>query len=147
MLEKLLAHQAERGGHEAADPQVMQDIVHSLPLWLEARLNPTMVSAGAILGLSPGDVLVLDHRITQPATVFVAESPIFKGHIGRRGSRLAVAITDEPFLGKTRMRRQPTEAPADPARAHDEQAASEARVREHDARDSEPSPGTVLTAG
>jgi flagellar motor switch protein FliM len=147
MLEKLLAHQAERGGPDGADPQVMQGIVSRLPIWLEARLNPTMVSAGSILGLNPGDVLVLDHRITQPATVYVADSPVFKGHIGRRGSRLAIAITEEPFQRSDRLPSQPITNVGNSASAHDDLAEHEGTAREHDARDSESSPGSVLTTG
>jgi flagellar motor switch protein FliM len=146
MLERIAAHQAEHGRGDQADPQVMQDIAHRLAVCLEARLNPTMISAGTIVGMKPGDVLVLDHRITHPATVYIAESPVFKGHIGRRGSRLALAIAGEPFVGFDGPRAPVSPNVVNRAGPHDGDAPTDGTEREHDARDSESGSGPVLAA-
>lgn len=96
MLERMLAHAAERAGAET-DPSLMVSIVQQLPVQLEAHLASTTMPAGAVAALATGDVLVLDHRITQPATVSVAGTPVLRGHLGRRGSRLAISVSDHPF--------------------------------------------------
>lgn len=95
MLEQLLNHSAERSGDQ--DPSLMQGVVEKVPVTLHATLNPIRMSAAAVAALSPGDVVVLDHRVGQPAVVSVGSMPLLRGHLGRRGARLAIAVSDHPF--------------------------------------------------
>ncbi|MEZ5257738.1 MAG: FliM/FliN family flagellar motor switch protein [Ilumatobacteraceae bacterium] len=96
LLEKLASHNADRTAGDG-NTRVMDGVIRTIPLFVEARLEPTFLPASAIAGLKVGDVIVLDHRLTEPATVAVAGRSLFRGHIGRRGSRLALAVTDDPF--------------------------------------------------
>ena len=75
----------------------MEPLVHQLPLTIEAQLNATPVPAAMIASLSPGDVIVLDHRMNRPATAVVNGTPLFTGHLGRRGRRFAIAVDWHPF--------------------------------------------------
>jgi flagellar motor switch protein FliM len=152
MLERMLAHAAERAGAET-DPSIMVGITHQLQVQLEAHLHSTTMSAGAVAGLAPGDVLVLDHRITQPATVSVAGTPVLRGHLGRRGSRLAISVSEHPFVDPPADAPSPMPAVADPAgpvtargphgpgQWSDDDAGL--HPREHDARAADPSASAV----
>ncbi len=145
MLEKLASHNVEKVGAEF-DSVLMDQVVRRIPLSVEAHLAPTLVSAGSIAALSVGDVLVLDHRITQPANVTVAGRHLFTGHIGRRGSRLAVAVAETPFpgnrgpLGLDGLQSSDQLDGTD----HDGQGLHDGEVREHDARGNDAVAGTVL---
>jgi hypothetical protein len=96
----------------------------------------------------PGDVIVLDHRAGQPALVSVGDIAILRGHLGRRGSRLAIAVSEHPFVDPpVRSAHSPLlqgpVAPAGPSAttgqhgyaemAHD--ATTHDSERQHDARD------------
>lgn len=146
MLEKLASHNVEKVGAEF-DSALMDQVVRNIPLSVEARLAPTLMSAGSIAGLTVGDVLVLDHRITQPANVTVAGRHLFKGHIGRRGSRLAVSVAETPFpeirgpLGLDGLQSSDQLDGPD----HDGPGLHDGEVREHDARENDAIAGTVLT--
>lgn len=144
MLERMLAHAAERAGAEA-DPSLMVSIAQQLPVQLEAHLASTTMSAGAVAALATGDVLVLDHRITQPATISVAGTPVLRGHLGRRGSRLAISVSEHPFDSY-----EPAPAPSGPdvAFGHhglEQRSDDDADLspKEHDARAADPSPSAV----
>ncbi|HEY4333168.1 MAG TPA: FliM/FliN family flagellar motor switch protein [Ilumatobacteraceae bacterium] len=96
MLEKIMSHAAERAGSEL-DPMVMRTVAETVPLVLEATLAKMVMPAGSIAALTPGDVVVLDHRIGQLANVSIGDVTVMRGHLGRRGSRLAIAVADHPF--------------------------------------------------
>jgi flagellar motor switch protein FliM len=97
MLDKLLSHAAERAGANL-DPTAMSAVAGRVPIEVQATLSPTVMSAGHVAALVPGDVIVLDHRAGQPALVSVGDIGILRGHLGRRGSRLAIAVSDHPFV-------------------------------------------------
>jgi flagellar motor switch protein FliM len=95
-LNELAAHAAERTANDA-ESREMTGIIHRIPVTVEARLNATDLPAGLIARLEVGNVLVLDHRITEPAIAVVAGVPILTGHIGRRGRRFALSVSEHPF--------------------------------------------------
>ena len=152
MLERMLAHAAERAGAET-DPSIMVGLTHQLQVQLEAHLHSTTMPAGAVAALAPGDVLVLDHRITQPATVSVAGTPVLRGHLGRRGSRLAISVSEHPFVDPHVAAPDETPATREHAGPHtasglhgpgqwsDDDAGL--HQREHDARAADPSASAV----
>ncbi len=146
MLEKLASNNVEKLGAEL-DSAVMDLVVRGIPLPVEAQLAPTMVSAGAIAGLAVGDVLILDHRIAQPASVTVGGRHVFRGHLGRRGSRLAVAVAEDPFPeshGPLALDGHQSLDTHEGSAGHDGPAGHDGQVREHDARVSDAIPGAVL---
>lgn len=152
MLEKLVSHAAERVGYDL-DPSAMQGVAGHVPLVLQASLTPTVMSAGSVAALHPGDVIVLDHRAGEPSTVSVGNVEIFRGHLGRRGSRLAIAVSTHPFeaLAPASRPLQGPVAPAGPSAALGQhgydQVAHEATTndseRPHDARDADTSTSPV----
>ena len=95
MLDQLLSHSAERAGNQ--QPSHMQPVAETIPVVLHATLNPIRMSASGVAALSPGDVIVLDHRVGQPAVVSVGGQELLRGHLGRRGARLAIAVSEHPF--------------------------------------------------
>jgi len=97
MLDKLMSHAAERAGADL-DPTAMNAVTERVPIEVQATLSPTVMSAGHVAALVPGDVIVLDHRAGQPALVSVGDIGILRGHLGRRGSRLAIAVSEHPFV-------------------------------------------------
>ncbi|MEY2443644.1 MAG: flagellar motor switch protein FliM [Ilumatobacteraceae bacterium] len=149
MLDKLMSHAAERAGADL-DPTAMRGVTERVPIELQATLSTTVMSAGHVAALTPGDVIVLDHRSGQPALISIGEIPILKGHLGRRGSRLAIAVSEHPFADPAaRSAQSPLlqgpVAPGGPSTAtgqhgyaemaHD--ATTHDSERQHDARDSD----------
>lgn len=96
-LAKLAAASNERDPALEGPSDGMEPLVRQLPVTVEARLNATPVPATMIAALSVGDVIVLDHRINRPATAMVADTPLFTGHLGRRGRRFALSVDWHPF--------------------------------------------------
>jgi flagellar motor switch protein FliM len=149
MLERMLAHAAERAGAET-DPSLMVAIAQQLQVQLEAHLASTTMPAGAVAALTPGDVLVLDHRITQPATVSVSGTSVLRGHLGRRGSRLAISVSEHPFDPPVEPPTPVTMDAAGPAQFAGQHGLSQwsdddagLQPREHDARTADPSASAV----
>jgi flagellar motor switch protein FliM len=68
-------------------------MVRSLSLPIAVRLETTLVSMKHLVGLSEGDVLLLDNRASDDVEVLVGGKPVMKGHPGSQGGRLAVKIT------------------------------------------------------
>ncbi|MCU1396922.1 MAG: hypothetical protein JWN62_31 [Acidimicrobiales bacterium] len=149
ILEQIMSHTAERAGTDV-DPNLMRSVAERVPLVLEATLARTVMSAGAVASLVPGDVVVLDHRVGQPATVAIGALPVLRGHLGRRGSRLAISVSDHPFdapapLATNSAATGPVSSvghhshsqPAYDVPAFDQEA------RQHDARNADSSPSPV----
>jgi flagellar motor switch protein FliM len=79
---------------DVTDP-AWESTVAALSVELSTQLNPTAVPATDLAALQVGDVLRLDHRIDQPATVRLADTELLHGHLGRRGRRLAIQVQGE----------------------------------------------------
>jgi len=60
------------------------------------RFNDTPLASRRVVELSPGDVLVLNHRTDQPLTLFVGEVPYLSVLAGRRGTQKAFAVIGPP---------------------------------------------------
>jgi flagellar motor switch protein FliM len=96
-LARLAAATQERDSVEGDPGEPMEPHVRQLPVTVEAQLNPTPVPAAMIASLSPGDVIVLDHRMNRPATAVINGTALFTGHLGRRGRRFALSVDWHPF--------------------------------------------------
>ncbi|WP_052668832.1 flagellar motor switch protein FliM [Nitriliruptor alkaliphilus] len=62
------------------------------------QLGSVRMDAGTLAALAPGDVVRLDHRVGDPASVVLEDRQIGTAHLGRRGRRLAVQIAT-PLTG------------------------------------------------
>lgn len=70
----------------------LDQVVGQATLEVVVTLGTTTLTIGEVLALAPGDVLVLDQRPGDPASVRVAGQQRALGRPGRSGNRLAVAI-------------------------------------------------------
>ena len=61
---------------------------------VSVAFNPISLSSGEIVGLAPGDVVPLQHRVDAPLTVTVAGVPCYTAVAGRKGKRLACLVVD-----------------------------------------------------
>ncbi len=61
---------------------------------VSVTFNPISLSSGEIVGLAPGDVVPLQHRVDAPLTVTVAGVPCYTAVAGRKGKRLACLVVD-----------------------------------------------------
>ncbi|MFK7739081.1 MAG: flagellar motor switch protein FliM [Planctomycetota bacterium] len=80
------------------DPGSMrQQVAGSLdkmPVDLAVNLGDSRIRLGQLLELQPGDVIPLQKRFGEPASVPVMGKPKFQAHIGRIGNRLGARIAD-----------------------------------------------------
>jgi flagellar motor switch protein FliM len=60
------------------------------------RFNETVLASRRVVELEPGDVVVLDHRIDEPLTLFVGHVPYLSVLAGRRGPQKAFAVVGPP---------------------------------------------------
>lgn len=61
---------------------------------VSVAFNPISLSSGDIVGLAPGDVVPLQHRVDSPLTVMVSGVPCYAAVAGRKGKRLACLVVD-----------------------------------------------------
>jgi flagellar motor switch protein FliM len=64
------------------------------PLDVSAAFNETFAPMRDVLNLQPGDVINLDHHVSQPITLRVRHLPKFKADIGIKDNRYAAKIID-----------------------------------------------------
>ena len=95
MLEQLLSHSAERARRAPAVAHAAGGGDH--PGGAAGHAEPHPHGGRQRRVAQPGDVIVLDHRVGQPAVVSVGGAGLLTGHLGRRGARLAVAVSEHPF--------------------------------------------------
>ncbi|MDR0324714.1 MAG: flagellar motor switch protein FliM [Oscillospiraceae bacterium] len=72
----------------------IQKRIQMTPLDVSASFNETFAPVRDILNLQRGDVISLDHHITQPVTVRVGHLPKFKADIGVKDNRYAAKIVE-----------------------------------------------------
>lgn len=87
------------GSEDDLEPEVLAANRASL-LAMQAelcvRLGAVSMDAGALARLAAGDVLRLDHRVGDPASLVVEDRCVGTAHLGRRGRRLAVQVATPP---------------------------------------------------
>lgn len=81
------------------DQEMMKDPgvgarIASTPVTLRAMFEPTHATVGDILNLQVGDVIRVEHPLSQGITVLVEHIPKFKAKIGHKGQQIAVKITE-----------------------------------------------------
>jgi flagellar motor switch protein FliM len=86
------------GGHGADERSLAQakivDRLQAAAVEVSVAFNPITLSSGDIVGLQPGDVVPLNHRVDAPLTVSVAGVACHAAVTGRKGKRLACLIVD-----------------------------------------------------
>jgi flagellar motor switch protein FliM len=56
------------------------------------RFNDTCLSSRRIVDMAPGQVVMLNHRVSDPLTLFVGDTPFLSVLAGRRGAQKAFAV-------------------------------------------------------
>lgn len=75
------------------DPGISARIA-STPVTLHAMFEPTTATVGDILNLQVGDVIRVEHPLSQGITLLVEHIPKFRAKIGHKGQQIAVKITE-----------------------------------------------------
>ncbi len=72
--------------------QLLENLIDEMPARVTVKLGSIGLNAGQIKALRPGDVLVLEQRVSAPVTVTVDDEDTFLGWPGRVGTRQALQI-------------------------------------------------------
>ena len=78
----------------------MQNHIEKISIPITMQLASVAVTVEDALNLSPGDILVLDKKIDEPAHLFVSGKAIFRGLCAKSAGNYAIAIT-EPVVETT----------------------------------------------
>lgn len=62
------------------------------PIDAAVRFNDTSVPSRQVVDMAPGQLIMLDHAVGQPLTLFVGEVPLLSVLAGRRGTQKAFAV-------------------------------------------------------
>ncbi len=68
--------------------------VRDMPMEIAVNLGGSSIRLSQLMALQPGDVIPLQARVGQPATVPVMGKPKFTAHIGKIGNRFGVQVAD-----------------------------------------------------
>jgi flagellar motor switch protein FliM len=80
--------------------RAMQSHIEKISIPITVQLATVAVTVEDTLNLSPGDILVLDKKIDEPAHLLVNGKPIFRGRCAKAAGNYAIAIT-EPVVETT----------------------------------------------
>lgn len=81
------------GGTAGALADRVAALLDEVTVPVTVRLTDSHVRARDLLSLDVGDVLRLDHRTGEPVVASVGGVPLLRGHVGRRGRRLSLQVT------------------------------------------------------
>jgi flagellar motor switch protein FliM len=76
-----------------AKPATSPGMLRAVSLPVAVRLAPTPVNIKHLVDLGPGDVLMLDNRVSEDVDVIIGDKTVMKARPGSRGGRLAARIT------------------------------------------------------
>lgn len=95
-LDRMAAGGTDDDEDVRAAQQAMTNALLGSSLDVRVRLGGSPLDTAALAALTPGDVLRLDHSVSQPASLVCGDRTIGTVHLGRRGRRLAVQIITPP---------------------------------------------------
>lgn len=64
------------------------------PVEAAVRFNDTTIQSRRVVDLAPGDLIVLEHRVDEPLTLYVGQTPFLPVLAGRRGNQKAFAVVE-----------------------------------------------------
>lgn len=92
VLESLAHHLAD--DQDEVDAERMAQICNEVPLEIAFSFTPIHLPAREVAGLSPGDVICLEHELEQPLVGSVDGKPLVKGRMGTSKRRAAIEVVD-----------------------------------------------------
>jgi flagellar motor switch protein FliM len=91
LIEQLTRTARESSKQQALRP-TLESLVSEMPVELSVRLGSAELPVSQLTRLSAGDVLILDQRVTEPLTAWIAGRARFNVWPGRVGPRRALQI-------------------------------------------------------
>lgn len=73
-------------------PRKLEALVRELPIEVRVDLGAVQLPISQLAGLAPGDLLILNQRVSEPLIARVDNRPKFRGWPGRIGSRQSLQI-------------------------------------------------------
>ena len=73
-------------------PHITEDLIRDIPLQVVVRLGATSLDVADLSRLRPGDVLVLDQRVTEPVFADIQGELELTAWAGREGNRQAIQV-------------------------------------------------------
>jgi flagellar motor switch protein FliM len=77
---------------EQDSPRKLEALVRELPIEVTVELGQVELPIAQLAGLAPGDLLILNQRVSEPLIARVDDRPKFRGWPGRVGSRQSLQI-------------------------------------------------------
>ncbi len=74
--------------------ETLASTLRRVPIHLAGELGEARIRLRQMLDLQPGDVIPLERRLGQLATVPVQGKPKFRAHVGRIGNRIGLQVAD-----------------------------------------------------
>lgn len=87
-----VTNQDENEDMEKYEEEILQHL-HQTPVILKASLSETTIRIEDLLNLQVGDVIQLEHKLSDPVKIDIGHIPKLYGVLGKKGSRYAVRIT------------------------------------------------------
>ena len=73
---------------------LMEQRAHDIPVDVSVRLGNAVLKVSQLARLEPGDVIVLNQRVSDPLSLLVDDSHKFFGWLGRSGNRQAFKVSE-----------------------------------------------------
>ncbi|QVQ26151.1 FliM/FliN family flagellar motor C-terminal domain-containing protein [Achromobacter deleyi] len=71
----------------------LQDVLGRRGILLDVALRPVRLEIGSLCSLAIGDVIALDHKLDEPATLYAEDaSPVARAHLSRVGPQKAIRL-------------------------------------------------------
>ncbi|MCL5676664.1 MAG: flagellar motor switch protein FliM [Firmicutes bacterium] len=96
ILPKLSAHNWFSATQRDATPEILARLqvrLEEARVPFSVQLGDSQLSVRDLLSLEPGDVIVLDKRVSEDMVAFVGNKPKFWVQAGKMGSRMAIRLT------------------------------------------------------
>lgn len=74
--------------------QIIKNKLNKSKIKVTARFKDTAITLGDFLALEPGDVLTLNHKVTEEVILNMENRPKFHGKLGTYDNKYAIKITD-----------------------------------------------------
>jgi flagellar motor switch protein FliM len=69
------------------------DPMSEVPIEVQARLNASPISLLELSELQPGDVVVLNHKASEPVTISAGGQDLLEGNVGQYNNSVALSVT------------------------------------------------------
>lgn len=92
LLEPAPADDVEITVQAPVNPELF-DPLSAVPINVSARLNASPISLLELSELQPGDVVVLNHKATEPVTISAGGHDLLEGSVGQHNNQVALSVT------------------------------------------------------